>query len=316
MEVIDFDDIKTVVISAVIVLNITLNVLVIAVIVRHPQLREDRTTLFMLSLTLSDLANGCTAMPISAALCSSATPNVRTMRGFLPKIQLFCSICFNFVSMHSLCWVTLCKMIVVTKPFRCEQILSRHRCYAVICCTWCSGLLLAASLLHGPVSWNIATCMYNLEGDTSETFTAVSIFGGLIIGLVVPITVIVYATVRICCVIARTHRQITAQVASIGGEINSAVSVPSSSLKSIRSARNVLLICLAYVVLTIPVAVGILAASTGNASHFSASYAFIAVWVMLCNSSVNSIIYLLLFRAVRTKAAVMISTCCHLMTCS
>ena len=55
MEQTDFDDIKTVVISAVIVLNITLSVLVIAVIVRHPQLREDATTLFMLSLTLSDL---------------------------------------------------------------------------------------------------------------------------------------------------------------------------------------------------------------------------------------------------------------------
>ena len=87
MDVSDFDEIKALVISVVIILNITLNVLAIAVIVRYPQLREDRTTLFIFSMTLSDLANGCTAMPISAALCSGATPNVRNMVHYLSKIQ-------------------------------------------------------------------------------------------------------------------------------------------------------------------------------------------------------------------------------------
>ena len=58
-----------------------------AVIVKYPQLWEDCTTVFMFSLTLSDLACGCTAMPISAAVCSSATPNVRNMSRYLPKIQ-------------------------------------------------------------------------------------------------------------------------------------------------------------------------------------------------------------------------------------
>ena len=81
---------KTAVISVVIILNIKLNVIVIAVIVKHPQLREDRTTLFMLSLTISDLANGCTAIPISAAVCSDATPNARNMTRYLPKIMVAC----------------------------------------------------------------------------------------------------------------------------------------------------------------------------------------------------------------------------------
>ena len=43
----DFDDIKPVIISAVIMLNITLNIIVIALIVKYPQLRENRATLFM-----------------------------------------------------------------------------------------------------------------------------------------------------------------------------------------------------------------------------------------------------------------------------
>ena len=56
MNVTDFDDMKPVIISAVVVINVILNVLVIAVIARYPQLREDRSALFALSLTLSDLA--------------------------------------------------------------------------------------------------------------------------------------------------------------------------------------------------------------------------------------------------------------------
>ena len=67
MNVREYDAIR----STVIVLNIALNTLAIAVIARYPQLREDRATLFMFSLALSDLANGCTTMPVSAAVCSS-----------------------------------------------------------------------------------------------------------------------------------------------------------------------------------------------------------------------------------------------------
>ena len=105
-----FDDFKPVIISALIVMNITLNDLVIA---KYPQLREDRTTLFIFSLTLSDLANGCTAMPISAAVCSKATPNVRNMLPYVPRVLQVCSVWFNYTSVHSLCWVTVCKMIAI-----------------------------------------------------------------------------------------------------------------------------------------------------------------------------------------------------------
>ena len=113
-----FEAVKPAVISAVIAMNISLNALVIAVIVKHIQLREDRTTLFLLALTLSDLANGCTAMPISAAICSNVTPQARTMIRYVAKVQIMCTVWFAFNSMHSLCWVTVCKMIAITQPLR------------------------------------------------------------------------------------------------------------------------------------------------------------------------------------------------------
>ena len=162
MDVTDFDDIKSVIISVAIVLNITLNVIVVAVIVKYPQLRKDRTALFMFSLTLSDLATGCTVMPISAAVCLKASPNVRNMLQYLPTIQQMCTVWFMFTSMHSLCWVTVCKMVAVEKPLRYEQILTRRRCCFIITGIWVSGAVMATALSPRMSSWNLDTCMYGL----------------------------------------------------------------------------------------------------------------------------------------------------------
>lgn len=72
MDVIDFDNIKLTIIGGVIILNITLNGNVVAVIVKYPKLREGRTTLFIPSISLADLSKGCRVIPISIALCSEA----------------------------------------------------------------------------------------------------------------------------------------------------------------------------------------------------------------------------------------------------
>ena len=132
MDLGEFHDFKPVIISAVIIMNITLNSIVIAVITKYPQLREDRTTLFMFSLTIWDFAAGCTCMPISAALCSELTPHTRNMLRHLPKVQAVGMTWFAFISLHSLCWMTLFKMAAILKPFRCEQLLTRHHCCRLV----------------------------------------------------------------------------------------------------------------------------------------------------------------------------------------
>ena len=236
-----FDDYKPAIISAVIITNITLNILVIAVIASYPQLREDRTTLFIFSLTLSDLANGCTAMPISAAVCSNVTPNARDMLQYLPKIQQVCWIWFNYSSMHSICWVAVCKMVAITKPLRYEQLLTRNRCYFIIVCIWLTGAMLATTGTHLFTKWDLNICVFG-KPPKSDYF-AVYVIVGIIAGLLVPVIVIIYATTKIFCTIIRTHRQITAQLNSISGAIGN---TPSLTLKSIRSGRNVLLICFTF----------------------------------------------------------------------
>ena len=290
-------------------MNIITNSLVIAVIGKYPQLREDRSTLFMFSLAFSDLANGCTAMPISIALCSRATPNVRNMTGFLPKIHATFSLWFTACSMHNLCWMTVCKMIAITKPFRYQQLLTRKRCYIIICCTWMTGALLAATVATYVSSWNINVCTFHM---TVSPASACILVIDLIIAVVLPVVVLMYSSTRIFVVIIRTHRRIAAQVLSIGGGTVSAADGASLTLMSIRSGRNVLVVSLAFFLLTIPYIIFMLMCAFKLDLHLPTSYTFVASWILLSNSSVNSMIYISLFRDVRHKMAHMLRSVCHL----
>ena len=311
MNATDFDDMKPVIISAVVVMNVTLNVLVIAVLARYPQLREDRSALFVLCLTLSDLAIGCTAMPISAAVCSRATPHVRHMTHFLPKIQAFCSVWFSFNSVHSLCWVTVCKMIAITKPFRYEQLLTTRRCWTIIAAIWLTGAVLSTSGIPDVGEWNMSTCSYS---QPVETRVSVVLLFGLLLGVVVPLLAITYATTRIFFAILRTHHQMTAQVDSIGGQNADVIQSESLALRALRSGRNILLILLVLLVLSFPIIIYFVAMTIGKESSLPSSYSFLALWTVMCNSAANSLFYLVLFRSVRKKTALMFSevwTLCH-----
>ena len=62
------------------------NVTIIAEIVQYQELREDRSTLFMLSLSLSDLTTGCTVMVVSAVMCSNTPQTVHNMLIYLAPI--------------------------------------------------------------------------------------------------------------------------------------------------------------------------------------------------------------------------------------
>ena len=307
----DYDDIRPIIISIICILNIILNVFLIAVFIRYPQLREDRTVLFVLSLTLSDLANGCTTMPISAAVCSDVTPNVRNMLRYLPKINELCFVWFCLNSIHSLCWVTVCKMVAITKPLRYEQVLTRSRCCLIIIGIWLSGAVYAAILCPWIVSWDLDTCLYYVRVESLPVQVVGLLIIGVIFGLVAPLAVIIYANIRIFVIIVRTHRQMAAQLHSIGGSVAYVGNIPSLTTRSIRSGRNVLILCLTYFFLTIPVGVSMIAAIVKGPNYkWSTAVKFSAVWSVYCNTFLNSLLYVFLFRNVRGKALKMLRDAC------
>ena len=163
---------------------------------------------------------------------------------------------------------------------------------------------MAAILTPFVTTWNFDACIYDVE-MIGDIFSLLFLFV-VLIAFVCPLVAIVYCTTRIFLVILRTHRQITAQVNSIGGENGSQATVPSLTFKAIRSGRNVLIVCLAFILLTIPFCVFAALSPFGLTKHWSSLYKFAAAWIVLSNSFINSFIYIVMFRSVRAKTADML----------
>ena len=100
-----------------------MNYLLIAVLVKYAELREDRTVLFKISLSLADavdLRSGLTVLPIGAVFCSRVISRVQHLTQYLPKINIVCLSIFGFASMQSQAWVAFSKMVSVSKQLRYE----------------------------------------------------------------------------------------------------------------------------------------------------------------------------------------------------
>ena len=98
--------------------------------------------------------------------------------------------------------------------------------------------------------------------------------------IAVPVVVLVYATTRIFIVVVRTHASITAHGSS--GLV---------TIKVIRTSKNVLIICFAELVLTIPLMVFTLLRHLVGGRGATEYFKFAALWLFACSSFVNSVLY-------------------------
>ena len=300
--------IKLTSITVVIVCDVIANAMVIAVIVKYPQLREDRTNLFMLSLMVADLLVGITHMPISAMLCSNSKQAVLDMIPYLPKFQLICMRLFVFAAVKSMCWVTVCKMVAITKPFTYERHLSRTRCFMIIAMIWFTGFLVCLAGLPLEATFNTKICLTRIDDASPADALAMHSF---VIGIAVPIVIITCATARIFAVILRTHRQIVSQAQSIGGDQGSVVQATSPTLQSIRSGRNVLIICAAIIAGMMPTMIYDVITSERGTGEWNL-LSFFIMWTAPCNTFIISFLFVFLHRSVRSKTAEMLTGVCNI----
>ena len=73
------------------------------------------------------------------------------------------------------------------------------------------------------------------------------------------------------------------------------------TLRAIRSARNVLIICSVSMILTIPLIVFVLMRHTGHGKTITRDFKFVAIWLFSCNTFMNSFLYIVLHRSLRRK---------------
>ena len=302
MDSVEYSYVKTGIISFIIVGNIVMNSLLIVVLTKNAELREDRTALFVLSLALGDLLTGLTSFPISAAVCSNATPSVRHMTSYLPRVNMTFLAACAFVSMHSQAWVALSKMVFVSKPLKYDTLLSRNRCYCVIASIWVMGAVIGvgSTSIHSN-TWNTDMCTNRVQKNNTGTsiFMLVYYTGAIII----PEVALIYATARIFIIVARAHKQVSAQELSVHGSASASGTV---TLKAVRSSSKILVICFVALGLTVPMFVHMVLRFIVNDGEIAAAFSFAALWVNSCNTFLNSFMYVVLHRSIRRKVRLML----------
>ena len=296
------DIVKPIVVSVVTVSNIVANSLVIAVHAVNPEMSEDHSALFMLTLCLSDLGAGCLWMPIAAAVCSGATPNVRHMNNVLPDVQMFFMWCFSFNSLHSLCWFTVSKMITLLDPLHPDSLLTRNRCHAIIVFNWIVGAAIASTKFGSGATFTTVSCTYFLEKNAR---ISVLFLGGYAIAIIIPGVVLVYATARIFIIVVRAQRDIFMQVNALDGA-GTAGSAGLVTLHAINSAKVVLIICLVSVLLALPMLATAVLRHATEFNRLQQTIGFASVWIFSSNTFMNSFLYIVLYRSVRKKTKIMI----------
>ena len=297
---------KPAILGTMTVMNLLSNSLVIAVLMRYPQLREDRNALFILSMSFSDVGSALFNMMPSGALCSSAAPFLLRNYPYLPTVIGVATFWCSYVSMFSLCWLIVSKNIAVVMPFRSEQLLSRTRCNVVNGLTWLVGFSFSAALFFEDVTWGEGACAYNFPINSTVTlyYQVVGLFT-----LVVPRVLLICGTVRIIIVVMRTHRQIAAQAHSVADEVTASTSCPVTlTAKTLRSSINIIVICVVSIILTTPIVIFIIYFTISSKPYYetAVSYGFAVIWMFQLNTVANSVLYLIIFRSVRNKTVAML----------
>ena len=292
----DVNTVKVTVVSLSAAANIVLNSLVMAVILRTPSLRDDRTSLFMFSLATSSLAFGVCCSIGSAIMCSHPALNTATFN----TVYIIIAGWFTVASLYNLCCVSLCKMAAVVYPLRYLAAVTERRCYLVILFNWTISIALAAPFAFNDVSWSQQVCYprrNQVTGSSSNYLYVVQVIGGLL-----PMFGMIYSNVRMFIVVARVNRQVAAAGFPVEAGSNavetSQPSLASALIRSVRSSRNIIIICVTYVFLVIII---ILVVSAKSADHtvITNDVEFAIIWLFFANTFINSFLYIVLHRSVR-----------------
>lgn len=113
---------------------------------------------------------------------------------------------------------------------------------------------MATSIRYLADGWNIATCFFYGPSPSANPAVSIAMTVFIVSGWALPVITILYSNGILFKAVIRANTQITAQVNSIGGYGGTIKDNLSVTVHKIRSGKNVLVICLAVLVLTIPFA--------------------------------------------------------------
>jgi hypothetical protein len=281
------------------------NVLLLLNLASSRRLRENNITPFVISMSVADVGIGLFVVSISVAFALGPLmpePGVNCTACFvLQSIQAFCVNFFSATSLYSMAAMCSVKYVAIVKPFHYLAWFTTRRCYVIVCLLWtaCLAFTLPAPLTASSIYITCVFMTYSLIGRTYYF-----VLQGLVympsFGLIIAIQV------RIFAVIFRQTQRIAAETRGLQG-----LSVPYAVVaKSLRSARNLLVVSSAFFVTYVPsIMAGI--AAVANMIVMDSRIAYALLWMYLCNSFLNSLLYIMLHQSIRSVTLkISLKLCC------
>ena len=185
-------------------------------------------------------------------------------------------------------------------PLRYLVVVTERRCYFVIFFTWIVSASFAAPFCFIDITWSHYLCI----GEVRRThWKSLAYMIALeVICCLLPMIVMIYANVRIFVVVVRVTRQMSAAAVQINAPINEVGPyqhiLASAVVRSVRSSRNIIIICFAYVLLVIIIVVFVTSWSISE-TFIAKDVEFAMVWVFFAHMFINSFLYIVLHRFVR-----------------
>ncbi|XP_070770517.1 trace amine-associated receptor 4-like [Enoplosus armatus] len=260
-------------------LTATLNLLVITSVSHFRQLHSP-TNLILLSLAVSDFFVGLLVMPIEILLKGTCW-----VLGDLTCALYFClSITFVSASVGSMVLISVDRYVAICDPLHYPTRITEKVVGVSICVCWISSALYSIFLSYdnlkhpGRYTSCYGECVVNIAGDVD-----------IVVGFIIPITVIVVLYMRVFVVAVSQARAMRSQVTAVRLQLSVTLVTMKSELKAARTLGavvTVFLICYSpcYCV----------SLTDRNILIGSSTLAFMG-FLMYFNSCLNPVIYTLFY---------------------
>ncbi|KAL3999608.1 NLR family CARD domain-containing protein 3 [Sarotherodon galilaeus] len=272
--------------ASVSLLTVVLNLLVVVSISHFKQLHTPTNTL-LLSLAMSDLLVGLLVMPIEGL---RYIETCWLLGRLMCALSPYLSYCLLSVSLGSMVLISVDRYIAICDPLLYSSKITVNRVKLSACFCWACSLLYNGCILMEHLGWpdRFSSCHGECVVFISRTSGTVDFF----LSFVSPCGVMFVLYMRVFVVAVSQVRAIQSQVA--------VRAAPAAKKSELKAARTLGIVIVVFLMCSCPYYYPSFA---GDDTSMSLPYYTLLFWMVLTNSFVNPVIYVLFYlwfrRAIR-----------------
>ena len=268
--------------------SIVVNVPLINFLLRNIAAREDIVSMVMLSLVASGLL--CTLTTFACAIVNLCQPTV------VPYLVIFFFGNFAHLAIRITMWhlaaMSAMKCYIIVRPLSYPTMLTNRVRNVVIAAIWIAEVIVLFGANLGGVRWVLDPYLYvtGSVGNPTANFGLRTF--DIVVGFIASGLIIIVSDVKILFVVRQHHRNV--------GNVNAGIFLDNQQgsvqgwLASVRSARSLFIMCVAYILAYVPITV-----VNRSDTVVPLWYKVGVVWLVALTPVANSLLYIILYKSTR-----------------